>query len=92
MKRPVHYRAAFNALAFACYWREMDAHLGALKRHEAAAPPATGTDWYKVRKAIARTVTAEAPSPLRHTGLKRVTCSSCWGEIAALARIKLGVK
>lgn len=78
MSRPVHYHAAGNgALKFACYLRELRAHLDSAVMIPAVREP----DRFSAeRKEYQR------PAPRRSTNLDAVTCRECWTEIRELAR------
>jgi len=74
MSRPVHYAASgTRALAFACFRRELRAHL----------------DSYTPSGTTPRAGTYSVPPPRRHTDLRRVTCLECWQHIAAMAQTAL---
>jgi hypothetical protein len=75
-KRPVHYAASgHGALAFDCFYRELQAHVAGYKEERVEIPEGFTTK---------RTNTV--PTPRRHTDLRWVTCPECWGEIARMAQ------
>lgn len=74
--RPVHYAAhGTGALAFACFYRELRAHLDSGRD--------TATEHGHARKVYA------VKTPRRHTDLSRVTCPECWREIARMVAAAL---
>ena len=75
MKRPVHYHASGSGgLSFACYYKELDAHLGS----KVPGPNPWGElsiDYPKF----------PVPPPRVHTNIDEVTCRECWEEIGKRA-------
>ena len=75
--RPTHYAAATTGgLAFKCFYRELRAHI-----ESAYDAPSKGGTFTVQRHHL--------PRPKRHTDLRRVTCSECWYQIMAIARVAL---
>jgi hypothetical protein len=86
----VHYRAAGNGTAFACYWIPVRKVIDERVACEICNKTPSMSYEDLERKRLHRRSRTHEPLPARTTDIKQVTCPECWKEIERIIRHKRG--